>query len=276
MNVLCMRLLLFLSEEPYGSTYFYIAQTLLNHIDELESLSIGEAADLCGVSKSVLSKFVREIGFEDYKDFRRCSPFKNNKYGNKINYVYNVLGYLNDHSYSDYVQIINTDLQRVVQALDYAKIDQLALDLAASENVFAFGYMFSQRTAEDMQCKLGYLKKFIITTSKDVRQEELISQAKENDLILIFSDSGQYVRHYYDANLLEFDYRTAIEKTKAKVVLVTNNEEAAALDFIDYAILYPRSSDLITHRYIYQLITDMIVDRYYHLVYLTSQTSLSE
>lgn len=79
MNVLCMRLLLFLSEEPYGSTYFYIARAILDHIDEIPFMSIQQVADLCGVSKSVLSKFVREMGFEDYKDFRLSSPFEDNK-----------------------------------------------------------------------------------------------------------------------------------------------------------------------------------------------------
>ncbi|MGM9959778.1 MAG: MurR/RpiR family transcriptional regulator [Allobaculum sp.] len=271
MNVLCMRLLLFLSEEPYGSANFAIAQRILDHIDEIEKRSIQDLADLCGVSKSMISKFVRNLGFEDYKDFRMASPFQDNKYGNEINYVHNVLGYLSNHSYQDYVNTINLDLMKAVMAIDLFTIDRLVDDLACHKNVFAFGYMFSQRTAEDLQTKLGYVKKFIITSSLDLRQEELISQARPEDLIIIFSDSGQYMRHYYESNMIEFDYRSAIETTPAKVVLITNNKEAAKMDYVDYAITYPRSSNLITHRYIYQLVTDLIVDRYYHRVYLQNK-----
>ncbi len=143
MNVLCQRFLILLGEEPFGSVYYVLAQTLLEHIDEIQHLTIGELAAVCGVSKSTLSAFVRDIGFEDYKYFRMSSSFQDNKYGNKINYLDNVIGYLKNHSYQDYAKLISKDLERVVHALDYEMIDRLVYDIASHKNVAAFGYMFS-------------------------------------------------------------------------------------------------------------------------------------
>lgn len=53
-----------------NSTDLHIVEVMLENINEIDKLSIETMAELCDVSKSKISKFVKQIGFEDYKEFR--------------------------------------------------------------------------------------------------------------------------------------------------------------------------------------------------------------
>ncbi len=66
MGPLIIRLLTVLNNETTSSTYYHIAQTLLNNYSIIDKSSISDIATLCTVSKSTISKFARSIGFEDY------------------------------------------------------------------------------------------------------------------------------------------------------------------------------------------------------------------
>ncbi len=71
MGPLIIRLLTVLNNETTSSTYYHIAQTLLNNYSIIDKSSISDIATLCTVSKSTISKFARSIGFEDYYELKK-------------------------------------------------------------------------------------------------------------------------------------------------------------------------------------------------------------
>ena len=70
MYILYNRLITALNEKKPDSTEFYIAKMMIWNLWELPRMSISDVAKMCAVSKSTISKFVRDIGFEDYLDFK--------------------------------------------------------------------------------------------------------------------------------------------------------------------------------------------------------------
>ena len=50
--------------------------------------------------------------------------------------------------------------------------------------------MFSETAALDLQIKLSYKKKIIVTNLNDMKQEKFIEEAGEDTLLIIFSDPG--------------------------------------------------------------------------------------
>ena len=77
MNILLNRLLALINQKESFSTEYYIAYSFLQNLFKISSFSIDETAQLCNVSKSTISKFVREIGFDDYTDFKLSDISKN-------------------------------------------------------------------------------------------------------------------------------------------------------------------------------------------------------
>ena len=100
MGNLLNRLLIMLNDNDLYSTNYHIAMTLLMNFFSLYKLSIGEVADLCNVSKSTISKFIRILNFEDYADFKASALFKENRYGFNLNYNQNIAEYIEKYGYS--------------------------------------------------------------------------------------------------------------------------------------------------------------------------------
>ena len=63
MGILYDRLLILLNESSSDSTFYHIALAMLQNMELLHSLAINEVADLCRVSKSTISKFIRALGY---------------------------------------------------------------------------------------------------------------------------------------------------------------------------------------------------------------------
>jgi len=264
MSILLNRLLVILNDEKANSIYYHIAFTLLINFDQINTLSISAVADLCAVSKSMISKFVRTAGFDDYKDFVAAAPFIENKYRNDLNYNNNIMGYLDNHSVDSYLNIIREDICKFENSLDMKRIDELAQNLISYDYVAAFGLLYSETAALDLQTKLAYNKKFIVTNLNDVKQEEYIMNATEKTLLIVFSNSGDYI----EKNRMTEGKpkKSCFNKTKAKVVLITANEKMKDDPRVDLCIPIYYTSNIQTHSIIFQLLTDLITHRYRYFV----------
>lgn len=260
MGMLYNRLLIILNEEPPDSTYYHIALVMLYHCEELGEISINRLSDLCNVSKSTISKFIRFIGYEDFADFRYAAVFTEDKYGYRISYVNDVMNYMESHSLDSYILTVQQDISTTYMNMDWEKVDRLVKDLDSYKKVAAFGLLFSETAALDLQAKLAYNKKFIVTNLNDLKQDQYIRDAKEDTLIIVFSDSGMFIDKYQKIN--DFAYKKAFANTKAKVVVITSNQELEKDSRVDYCICYQKTKDLCTHRIVYGVLTDIIAYKY--------------
>lgn len=263
MGMLYNRLLIILNEESYDSTYYHIALIMLNHLEMLPSMSITSLAELCNVSKSTISKFIRNIGYEDFSEFRYAAVFSENKYHYQFSYGNDVMSYLENNGTDAYILALQHDILATYQSLDWEKIHMLVCDLIAYERVAAFGLLFSETAAIDLQTKLAYNKKFIVTNMNDLKQEAFIEHAKEETLIIVFSDSGEFLDKYQ--NIEDFTNKRSFQNTKAKVVVITSNEEIQHDPRVAYTILYKKMQNICTHRTIYGILTDIIAFEYHKM-----------
>jgi len=262
MGILLNRLLIMLNDSDPKSTEYHIAFTLLMNFYSLYDMSINEVAELCNVSKSTISKFIRSINFEDYASFRAASTFKENKYGFSLNYNQNIAEYIEENGMDSYLEIIHKDIEECKKSIDMNKIDELAKDLIKYKKVASFGLLFSEIAALDLQTKLAYNGKFIITNLNDVKQDEFIHNAKEDTLIIIFSNSGSYMKRY---QLSEFQITKNFLNTKSKIVLITSNKGMEKFENVDLCISFNHTSNIQTHSNIFQIINDYITLRYRQL-----------
>ncbi|API88776.1 RpiR family transcriptional regulator [Marinilactibacillus sp. 15R] len=260
MGLLIHRLITILNTEDPDSTNYHIALTLVLHYTKISRSSIKEIADLCSVSKSTISKFARTIGFDDYYHLKESAPFIENRFHFNFNYLTNILGTIDSEGLAPYFDAITKDINYFKENLDLETIDQLAKDLVSYDQVYAFGLLFSETAAVDLQYKLAYLQKFIVTRQEDTEQERIIETARDDKLIIIFSNSGEYVKKH---QLKQLSPRQKIfEKSNAKIVLITSNPEMLENENIDYCILFHHETNMQTHHFMYQIITDMIALRY--------------
>lgn len=259
MGILLSRLLIILNDKDPDSTDYFIALTLLMNFKMLSDMTINEVAKKCYVSKSKISKFIRTINFEDYSDFKAAAAASKTRKGYELNYNKNIMEYVEKNSIKSYTEILHKDIDECINNIDIDKIDELVKYLVEYDKVAAFGLLFSEMAALDLQAKLSYNGKFIITNLDDVKQDRFIKRSKEDTLVIIYSNSGLYIKKYM---LDEFQLNKNFSNLKSKIVLITSNKEMINDPLIDLCITFNHTSDVQTHSVAYQLINDFITLRY--------------
>ncbi len=255
-----MHLLLLLNTRKDSSVDYHIAALLLAHFSEIQSMRLGEMAALCFVSKSTMSKFIRHLGYADFSEFKLSVAYRSDRFTNLLNYNDNILGYLMEHSPAEYIDLMIQDLQHVKQTLDQAAIDVVVQDLFQYDTVAAFGLMYSESAALDFQMKLAYNQKYIISYMDEERQYAFIRQADRHTLLIIFSNSGDYIKKYQF--IKPYIEKNIFQQTKAKVVLITCNPSMRENPAVDTCVCLEHSSGVQTHQVLFQFVTDLIASGY--------------
>ena len=126
MHILYQRLITTINEEIVGTTEYHIASLMLENINQLYQIPIGEMAALCSVSKSTVSKFVRRIGFDDYTDFKLEAMRQREKDvyirgGDSVN----ITDYILEYGMDRYVQVLTNDIRNQAASIDTERIERL-------------------------------------------------------------------------------------------------------------------------------------------------------
>lgn len=142
MGLLIMRLLVAINTYPLNSTYHHIATVFIQNYNLLKESSINEMADLSNVAKSTLSKFAKELGFDNYKHLKDNADFIENRYNNKYNYLTNIIEFIGERNYLEYFELIMESIIKLEDSIDILAIDRLVDDLIKYEKVGIFGLLF--------------------------------------------------------------------------------------------------------------------------------------
>lgn len=249
-----------LVEQKPDSTEFHIADMLVRNMKNLSEMSIQETADLCAVSKSTMSKFVRDLGFDDYLDFRLEVKRGKEKELYNTGARCNITDYIRDNGIEQYEKVLLRDIYKVFYERDEEQLKRLVKDIHDYPNIAAFGFSYSEMAAMNFQHKMHYYQRFVYTALNDGRQEAYIKQAREDTLLIIFSNSGKYITEFQHQE--GAPKKSSFDVTKAKVVLITSNKKMTEDPRVDECILLDYSDRVQNHPILYQLLIEKIANTY--------------
>ena len=192
MNKLPVVLLSTLSSLENDSINFTIASYLLEHSADPDSLTIQKIADACHVGIASVSRFVREIGLNNFSDLKNIA-YSNDYTFPKIHQRFPFQA-LKDN----YMQAI----QACTESVDYNMIFSLAHEIHASKTVAIFGLLKAEAAAISLQADLFALNKPALSIYNYKEQFEFIKKADSDTLIILFSDTSSYFK-YYDIRALK-------------------------------------------------------------------------
>jgi len=135
-----------------------------------ESIRIQEAAELCQCSVSKISKFVKKLGFKNYKQYLDFL------YGREIDY----------YEQSDELKRIRT----FIDAFDPAMVDELLALIDAHKKVILFGYGPSMLCAQYFEYRFRNCSdKMVIAISDEVAINNMVD---DTTLLLILTETGRF------------------------------------------------------------------------------------
>lgn len=246
------------------STDAHIAATLARRLERLHLMSIGEVAKACNVSKSTVSKFVRALGYEDYSEFKTAAY----EYWMKERYSgeepgtpdVNITDYVCRHGEAAYRDVLLRDIAGVFDDIPQADIDAVAAALHGSDDVMAFGHGYSGTAAENLRVKMAFYRKIVLTADTPRKQDEYIGRATRGSVIVVFSNSGQYLSMYQEDEILT--KKTLFNACPATVILITANAAAVRDPRVDLGIVLPQSCPVRNHPILYQVVIERIAAAY--------------
>ena len=155
-----------------------------------------------------------------------------------------------------YVDQIIANLTSMKNSVDVNEINSLIDDIFRYDKVSAFGYLQSENVALNLQYDLQTSRKIIFTCMQFADQIEHIRNADENELIIVFSESGTYFRR-------AFAHRNAFTsiRTKPKIYVITSNQKINQ-PYVDHYIRYISDGNYASHPYPLNAIAGMIASGY--------------
>lgn len=208
-------------KESFTQNDTVIYHAILAHPELVVSSTTSALAAECGVSQPAITRFVKGLGYERYRDFRS-----------------DLAGWLAAEAKStprdtgerlQYFSRLQETIERTEELLTDEYMRDLAAFVGAHGRIFATGVAKSHQPAELLEVLMRRTKRDVRAVSHD-SLGELIDFLDEDDLLVVFSVSAKP------------DNVGAITRAMNDVMLVTANAAHAYRDSVARTVVLPYAS----------------------------------
>lgn len=226
-----------LNNEDMNSTYYKIAKYLLQNNYISNHVTMDDVAKNCFCAKSTVSRFCRQIGYENYYelnlDLYNSTRLSQDKYNRYFEYDF-------DTTKEIFLGNMLNLIEMMYKSICENDIHNFVADLLNYEEVAIFGNSQSQAMAQTFQNDMCLSRKIITASQLPEHQKQYIINANENHLIIIISFSGEYFRSFINDHVFN-------KKSKPKIVLITCNPKMQNSQHYDH-IYYIEAQDTYAYR----------------------------
>lgn len=224
---------------------YMISSFIKQNILILNTLTIKEVADGSHVSKAMISKFVKELGYDSFIDLKENCQMYVMSIGLKDHYFQLEQDYQTNSL--DLVRRMNDLLLNTVKQIDYQVLEQLVNEIKNCSCLYLLGHGEAKGLCSMIQIELDALQIPIVVVDVDFRKEY---QIDGKSMFLIISVNG---------NTLMYNHRTIskILKLKQRAWLITCNHD---IPFEGMRLDVP-STDVTLNKINIRFVTDLIIAR---------------
>lgn len=233
-----------------------IAKTILHNYNKIPSLSIHDLADLCFVSSSSITRFVRFFGYENYKKFKEDVSHSlkiDVDYSKQVN-----MASATDLQpiYKRYTENVIENIQFTYEHLDYEQLTRVCEMLNKAEEIAFFGSEYATNVGIHFQNKMASLNRFIRLGVTDEKQLELAKELSDNSLVFVISLEGGFF--YRNNEIIEI-----LKEKNCKIIAITMLTNGKFLDLCEEIILCNKTNSNTEGRITLIYIIELIIMHYY-------------
>lgn len=261
MNRLFIRLWGVLQEEDKESINYQIANTLLTKASNIKHTSSSSLAKLCNVSKPSMSRFCKNLGYDDFYDFRA----ELNQYIPDRGLKYNIENTnIEDNSnvvttwMETYLKKIEHNINILKNPLFLSQVEELVDDLHDFSQVILMGNMQSGNTAANLHNNLHIPKNNILAITGLNGQIKALNERKPGRLFVIFSTSGEYYQALFEPNEIP------VQSNESKVWMVTTNPALRKVEGVNALLNCKTGSDIASSNICMELVAELIAGCYWN------------
>ena len=204
-----------------------VADSLLQHADEAQYLSISSLARECNVAEATVFRFCRALGFDGYHEMR-IALAQANATGTMSSQRELQPGASTETLFEHASARLFTAINGTQNALSAEAVDEAARMLREAKQVFCFGQGGSMLLANDICARFASLSTKFRTSGDSHLQLLTASLMNEADVVLFVSYSGA------TRDMME-TLRTA-KAAGAKIILLTHYEDSPGASLADVVL----------------------------------------
>lgn len=254
MNRLLIRLWGVLENDSPDSINYQIANTLMTNIASIEHTSSAALAHLCHVSKPSISRFCKNLGYDDFYDFRA----ELNQYCPDRGLKYQFSTEIDQSDWvNSYLNALKKNFKKLHTAGLQKQIEMLVQDIHEYHQVYLLGNMQSGNTASNLHYNLHVVKKNISAITGLKEQRQVLESEHSGRLIVIFSVSGEYFYALFPNG------EVPRQASGSKLWLITTSPEIRKVKGIDVILNCGTGTDLAGSNICLEIVSNLIAYRYW-------------
>lgn len=252
-NKLVVSLLSALAIERHDSTNSVIARYLVTHARELGDITIKSVASACNVGTGSVSRFCREVGFDGFDELRRALVDADHSFElagtDSKDATDSFLLRANRHA-----EVVANSLVLAARSVDQHALHLLVNDIRSYHKVFVCGMLKAQAAATDLQVDLLMQGKFAQTNVSYAEQLEHIASAPRDELVVVFSYTGDY--------FFSRDLSSLLSRLSRPRIWVVAGAKRPQPDFVYGCLLFESNQSQLSHPFQLQMVSALIAQEY--------------
>jgi len=212
MSIVGMLLVMIFDSYDKNSIDYILAKYFIDHIYEIESMSLKELSLDCHVSISAINRFLRLLGFNSFKQVKSYIKIGFDLKLKQIHDRYTYFQVDREMDKIEYLSGINIDRKQLLQ-----QIDLLVQMLYENHNIIILGALYPAAIFLNFLDDMIYFHKTCQFMWRNTIDYSSSIESKEGDILLIVSITGRLL-------LMKNGLYSQIQNTKGKIVLISGNE----------------------------------------------------
>nr|WP_314533151.1 MurR/RpiR family transcriptional regulator [uncultured Fusobacterium sp.] len=207
-----------------------VAEFFLEREDSIFLMNVADIAKEIDISETSVIRFIKNIGFKNFTDFKNNGQEKIKNHLDKTNsFIKNIDKIKDDSIEKVYLNKINDELNKVFNKKSIKQIKEIANLIMGSKFKYVVGFKSTAGIANFLGVRLGFMLENVFTYNiNDSVVLNSVFNMKEEDVLIIFD----YPLYSRTAEVLV----KIAKESKAKVILFTDSENAPLAEYAD--ILY--------------------------------------
>ena len=207
-----------------------VAEFFLEREDSIFLMNVADIAKEIDISETSVIRFIKNIGFKNFTDFKNNGQEKIKNHLDKTNsFIKNIDKIKDDSIEKVYLNKINDELNKVFNKKSIKQIKEIANLIMGSKFKYVVGFKSTAGIANFLGVRLGFMLENVFTYNiNDSVVLNSVFNMKDEDVLIIFD----YPLYSRTAGVLV----KIAKESKAKVILFTDSENAPLAEYAD--ILY--------------------------------------
>lgn len=165
-----------------------VAEFFLDEDKRIYLMTVSEIASEIGVSDTSVIRFIKNIGFKNFTEFKNSGQKKIKTHLEKTNDFIKNIDLIKENSIEQmYIEKINEEVNRIFSQESLSILKDIGKTLMKKDNKYVVGFKSTAGVANFFGVRLGFILKNVFTFNiDDSVVVNSIFNIKENDVLIVF------------------------------------------------------------------------------------------